>query len=64
MPKKLEEWIENGVLDAGEVLENIFSNYFSSDEADECVDWISKEYSLDEFIDDDDEEEWEEVDDE
>lgn len=55
MPKKLEEWIENGVLDASEVLENIFSNYFSSDEADECVDWISKEYALDEFIDDDDE---------
>ena len=55
MPKKLEEWIENGVLDAGEVLENIFSNYFSSDEADECVDWIKHEYGIDEEDEDEDE---------
>lgn len=48
MPKKLEEYIKNGALDASEVLENIFSNYFSSDEVDDCFEWIKNEYDIDE----------------
>ena len=59
MPNKLKELVENGVLSPEEVLENIFSNYFSIDEANDCVDWIYDEYSidLDEYDDVIDEEE-------
>ena len=55
MPNKLAELLESGALgDAEDLLDNIFSNYFSSDEADDCFEWIKHEYGIDEEDEDDD----------
>lgn len=60
MPDKLAELIESGVCgDAEDILDNIFSNYFSADEAEDCFKWIKREYDID---DDDDDDEYEDED--
>lgn len=54
---KILDYINDGVLDAEEVLINLLVNYLPNDE--EMYDWIASEYELDdeEWYDDEDEDE-------
>ena len=53
---KILDYINDGVLDATEVLTDLLVNYLPNDE--EMYDWIASEYELDEeWYDDEDEDE-------
>lgn len=43
----LEELLDNGQIDADKALRNIFANYFSLSEGQECLEWLKNEYGID-----------------
>jgi len=42
----LEELLDNGQIDADAALRNIFANYFSLSQGQECLEWLMGEYGI------------------